>query len=85
MEISTAQLAWLAYHRAAAPLDHYRHFSIPKKSGGKRSISSPLVEAARGAKLAAAECVDTRSLHEAAVAFRPGINITDNARRHAGG
>jgi len=41
LNISIGQLAWLCYHREAAPLDHYSHFSILKKSGGSRAISAP--------------------------------------------
>jgi retron-type reverse transcriptase len=84
MEISTAQLAWLAYHRAAAPLDHYRHFSIPKKSGGTRSISAPKSKLRAAQSWLLQNVLMPVPLHEAAVAFRPQMNITDNARRHAG-
>ncbi len=84
MEISIAQLAWLAYHRAAAPLDHYRHFSIPKKSGGKRSISAPKSKLRAAQSWLLNHVLAPVPLHDAAVAFRPQMNITDNARRHAG-
>src|SRR5262249_51512163 len=39
--IDEPTLAWLTYHRGAAMLDHYHRFTIPKRSGGLRVISSP--------------------------------------------
>ncbi|HEX8833150.1 MAG TPA: reverse transcriptase domain-containing protein [Abditibacteriaceae bacterium] len=84
MEISTTQLAWLTYHRAAAPLDHYHHFKIPKKSGGLRSISAPKSQLRAAQSWLLENVLTPVPVHEAAVAFRPGLNIADNARRHAG-
>ena len=84
LEITTGQLAWLTYHRGAAAIDHYQHFTIPKKSGGRRAISSPKAKL-RGAQSWLLENVLAKvPVHEAAMAFRPKLNIAHNAARHAG-
>lgn len=89
MELSAAlslepeQLQWLVYERGASTVDHYTRFEIPKRSGGSRLISSP-----KPALRAAQEWVRNSILarlpvHSAAMAFRPGISIVDNARAHS--
>jgi hypothetical protein len=82
--ISTPELAWLAYHRTAAKMDHYNRFTIPKKRGGVRVISSPKkkLRVAQGWLLV--EILDKLPVHDAAMAFRPGRSVVDNAKRHAG-
>lgn len=83
LNISVGQLAWLCYHREAAPLDHYSHFSIPKKSGGSRAISAPrpYLKAAQSAILTGV--LNRVPVHEAAAAFLPNRHIGDNAAKHA--
>jgi len=84
LEITTAQLAWLTYHRAAAALDHYRHFTIPKKSGGSRAISAPKAKLRHAQSWLLENVLEKIAVHEAAMAFRPSLNIAHNAARHAG-
>ena len=83
LEISTGQLAWLTYHREAAPLDHYRHFTIPKKSGGLRAISAPRPHLKQAQEKILRALLDPVPVHEAAMAFRPQTHIGHNAARHA--
>lgn len=80
--ISTGQLAWLAYHRKAAPQDHYRHFTIPKKSGGLRAISAPRPHLKQAQATILRAILDVVPVHEAAMAFRPAMHIGHNAARH---
>src|SRR5207237_6208312 len=40
--LSISQLRWLAYHREAATMIHYRRFTIPKRNGKERPIWAPL-------------------------------------------
>lgn len=84
MEISTEQLAWLTYHRRAAALDHYQHFTIPKKSGGRRAISSPKTKLRESQRWLLDNVLAQIAVHDAAMAFRPNLNIAHNANRHAG-
>ncbi len=83
LEMNVGQLAWLCYHREAAPTDHYSHFSIPKRSGGSRAISAPrpYLKAAQSKILEAV--LRPVPVHAAAAAFLPALNIADNAARHA--
>lgn len=84
LEISTAQLAWLTYHRGAAALDHYQHFTIPKKSGGRRAISSPKTKLRHAQSWLLENVLAKIAVHDAAMAFRPACNIAHNAARHVG-
>jgi retron-type reverse transcriptase len=82
--ISETELAWLVYHRGAARTDHYYRFTIPKRNGGERVISSPK-RRLRVAQRWLLEAVLSRlEPHQAATAFHPGASIRDNAARHAG-
>lgn len=83
LEITVPQLAWLCYHREAAPIDHYSRFTIPKRSGGLRAISAPrpYLKAAQTRVLRA--ILEFVPLHDAAMAFRPARSIGDNALVHS--
>ena len=53
--LSVAELRWLAYHREAARLIHYRRFTIPKRDGSQRAIWSPLTQTQIGPTVDSAE------------------------------
>lgn len=84
LEIETNQLAWLTYHRGATSVDHYNHFTIPKKSGGTRSISSPKKKLRAAQSWLLENVLNKVPIHDAAMAFRPKKNIAHNAEIHAG-
>jgi RNA-directed DNA polymerase len=42
LEITIPQLRWLAWHQDAMRVTHYRHFTVPKRTGGERRLSAPL-------------------------------------------
>jgi retron-type reverse transcriptase len=77
-------LAWLTYHRGATVIDHYHHFTIAKKSGGRRAISSPKAKLRQAQSWLLENVLTKVEVHEAAMAFRPVLNIAHNAIRHAG-
>jgi RNA-directed DNA polymerase len=81
---TVSEIAWLAYHRAAAGTDHYNRFTIPKKKGGVRVISSPKkrLRVAQGWLLVA--LLEKLPVHDSAMAFRPGRSVVDNAAKHQG-
>lgn len=83
LEITTGKLAWLCYHRGATTIDHYRHFTIPKRSGGRRQISAPQPQLRAAQSRVLAQVLNGAPVHEAAMAFRPQLNIAHNAQRHA--
>ncbi|RYX83678.1 RNA-directed DNA polymerase [bacterium] len=82
LEITREQLAWLCYHREVAPLDHYSHFSIPKRSGGTRAISAPRPYLKTAQAKILEGVLKQVEVHQAAAAFLPGLNIGDNAHKH---
>jgi Reverse transcriptase (RNA-dependent DNA polymerase). len=82
--IDERELAWLTYERIAANQDHYSRFAIPKKKGGVRVISSPKPKLRVAQTWLLHSVVEKLPVHEAAMAFRPGLSVKDNAERHAG-
>lgn len=82
--ISTQQLAWLTYHRGATLRDHYTRFTIPKRSGGTRVISSPKQQLRVAQSWVLNTILIRIPVHDAAMAFRPGRSVLHNARPHVG-
>ncbi len=82
--ITTQGLAWLTYHRGASAVDHYSRFTIPKRSGGLRVISSPKRQLRAAQTWILTTLLNRIAVHEAAMAFRPGRSILDNAKQHTG-
>lgn len=81
-EIEAKCWQWLAFHRKVSTIDHYTRFSIPKKSGGKRSISSPKGKMRKAQAWINQNVLAQISLHDSAMAYRPKLSIADNARLH---
>ena len=84
LKIDTKTLAWLTYHRGADFVDHYHHFTIPKKRGGRREISSPKTKLRTAQSWLLENVLAKQEIHEAAMAFRPARSICDNAAPHMG-
>jgi hypothetical protein len=82
--IPEAELAWLTYHRGAACIDHYHRFTIPKRSGGLRVISSPKKRLRKAQSWLLQAVLSPIEVHPAAMAFRPGRSIRENAAAHGG-
>jgi RNA-directed DNA polymerase len=86
--ITPEKLRWLSFHRNVTTVDHYTRFTIPKRSGGTRIISSPKKDLRTAQSWILREILEkpfvTGQLHPAAMAFRPGRSINDNAAAHAG-
>lgn len=82
MTLDPNEVLWLCYERAATTVDHYVRFEIPKKSGGRRLISSPKpkLRAAQGWILR--EILGRLMPSAQATAFQPGKSIVDNAMPH---
>ena len=80
--IEEHKVAWLTYHRGAATIDHYYRFTIPKRSGGTRVISSPKKQLRVAQNWVLNSILSKIELHPAAAAFRAGRSIVDNARLH---
>jgi retron-type reverse transcriptase len=82
--LTIPKLRWLCFHTEAATRTHYVQFTVPKKSGGSRTLSAP------HRTLAAAQCwvLDNVLAHlpaePAAHGFLPGRSIVTNAAAHSG-
>jgi retron-type reverse transcriptase len=82
--ITEQELGRLAYHRQSATVDHYHRFTIPKRRGGERVISSPKKRLRAAQSWILQSILTPVEIHSAATAFRPGLSIVDNSARHAG-
>lgn len=82
--IEERELAWLTYHRAASTVDHYHRFTIPKRRGGTRVLSSPKTRLRVAQSWLLRAVLADLPVHEAAMAFRPGRSVKDNALPHVG-
>jgi RNA-directed DNA polymerase len=77
-------LAWVCFRSPRPGTDHYHHFTIPRRSGGVRSISAPKQQLALMQRAILREILGKIPVHPAATAFVPGSSIVEHARRHAG-
>jgi RNA-directed DNA polymerase len=66
------------------PHFHYRHFTRPKKDGGRREIAAPDVKLKRVQQEIIARYLRGQEPHPAAVAYRKGRSTADHAWAHAG-
>jgi retron-type reverse transcriptase len=82
MKMPQSDILWLSYHRKAASLDHYSRFQIPKRKGGFRSIASPKPKTRKAQQWILENILSKIDCHEAAMAFRAGKSIADNANFH---
>jgi RNA-directed DNA polymerase len=82
--ITPRDLAFLTFHRGAATVDHYHRFTIPKRRGGTRVISSPKSRLRVAQSWLLQTLLAPLPVHEAAMAFRPARSIQHNAVPHAG-
>lgn len=82
--LTIPQLRWLAFHRDAATLVHYRRFTIPKRDGTARAIWAPLPTLKASQHWILRNIAERLPVHGAAHGFLPGRSILTNARAHAG-
>ena len=84
LSLEPQHLQWLVYERGDTQVDHYIRFTIPKRSGGTRLISRPRPFLQKAQQWVQNNILHSQPLHSAAMAFRPGVSIVDNARLHSG-
>ena len=82
MGISLAELRFLSFNRDISRINHYQHFTLPKKTGGERLISAPMPRLKRAQYWVLANILEKIPLHDAAHGFRPGRSIVTNAQSH---
>lgn len=84
MGVSVAELRFLSFHREVARTQHYRRFSLPKKTGGVRTISAPMPRLKRAQYWVLDNILAKVPCHDAAHGFLAGRSIVSNAAPHAG-
>lgn len=84
MGVTLAELKFLCFHREVARTTHYRRFTLPKKTGGQRTISAPMPRLKRAQYWVLDNVLAKVPCHEAAHGFMPGRSIVTNAAPHCG-
>jgi retron-type reverse transcriptase len=80
--LTIPRLRWLAFHSDAATLTHYVRFTVPKKSGGVRELSSPHRSLAAAQRWIFTNILERLPVHAAAHGFVKGRSIKSNAEPH---
>lgn len=80
--ISVPRLRWLAFHTEVATRTHYVQFSVPKKSGGTRTLSAPHRSLAEVQRWVLREVVAKLAAEAPAHGFVAGRSIVSNAAPH---
>ncbi len=84
LTLTIPQLRWLAFHTEVATRVHYTSFSVPKKSGGTRTLSAPHRKLALAQRWILANIVGKLPVEAQAHGFLAGRSIVSNAQPHAG-
>jgi retron-type reverse transcriptase len=82
--LSVPRLRWLAFHTEAATRSHYLRFTIPKRSGGTRTLFVPHRTLAQAQRCILERIVTKLPVETPAHGFVTGRSILTNARAHAG-
>jgi retron-type reverse transcriptase len=82
LKLSVPRLRWLAFHTEVATRIHYVSFTVPKKSGGTRTLSAPHRILAAAQRWVLDEIVGRLSAEAPAHGFLPGRSILSNAEQH---
>lgn len=82
--LTVPRLRWLAFHTEVATRVHYVSFTVPKKSGGTRTLSAPHRTLAAAQRWILANVLNGLSVEPPAHGFLAGRSIVTNATPHAG-
>jgi retron-type reverse transcriptase len=82
--LTIPRLRWLAYHTEAATRSHYVRFTVPKRSGGTRTLFAPHRTLAAAQRWVFERIVSKLSVEAPAHGFIAGRSILTNAQAHAG-
>ncbi|MDB5388162.1 MAG: hypothetical protein JWM11_3808 [Planctomycetaceae bacterium] len=82
--LTIPQLRWLAFHSDVTSRIHYVHFTVPKRSGGLRTLSSPHQKLAAAQSWILSNILSKVRTEPAAHGFVPGRSILTNAQPHVG-
>ncbi|MCI0455946.1 MAG: reverse transcriptase family protein [Gemmataceae bacterium] len=82
--LTIPQLRWLAFHTEVARRVHYISFTIPKRSGGVRTLSAPHCKLAAVQSWIFQQILTRLLVEQPAHGFIPGRSILTNAQPHTG-
>jgi retron-type reverse transcriptase len=82
--LTIPQLRWLAFHSDVVTRIHYIHFTVPKKSGGMRTLSAPHRKLAAAQRWIHTNILNKISAEPAAQGFYKGTSTLSNAKPHCG-
>ena len=82
--ITISDLKFLSYHRKVSTTSHYKRFSLPKKSGGYRTISAPMPRLKSLQHWILNNILVKIPTHNAANGFVSDRSIMTNAINHIG-
>jgi retron-type reverse transcriptase len=84
LKVSLSRLRWLAFHADVATRIHYVTFTVPKKSGGTRTLSAPHRTLDAAQRWVHDHILRHLSAEVPAHGFVPGRGTVSNAGVHAG-
>lgn len=82
--IDLKELRFLAFSRKVSPVNHYRKFFLPKKTGGKRLIAAPMPRLKKLQHWVLSEILMKIPVHQAANGFVRNRSVASNAIPHLG-
>ncbi len=82
--LTVPRLRWLAFHTEAATRVHYVSFTVPKRSGGTRTLSAPHRTLAAAQRWILEKIVNRLPVEPPAHGFLQGRSILTNALPHGG-
>lgn len=82
MNVSVGTVRYLAYNRIVSKTTHYKRFYIPKKTGGKRLISTPMPRLKQAQYWILENILNKLTLNDAAHGFVRKRSIVSNALPH---
>jgi len=82
MNVSVGRLRYLAYNRIVSKTTHYKRFYIPKKTGGKRLISTPMPRLKAAQYWILENILNNIPVRDAAHGFVKERSILSNALPH---
>lgn len=84
MGIKVSELKFLSFKRSVSLTSHYRHFLMPKKTGGVRQIAAPMPRLKRAQYWILENMLNPIVLSDSAHGFVTGRSIISNAKPHVG-
>ncbi|RAW00491.1 reverse transcriptase family protein [Pseudochryseolinea flava] len=82
MNISVGTVRYLSYNRIISKTTHYKRFYIPKKTGGKRLISTPMPKLKRAQYWILENILEKIAIQDSAHGFVKKKSIVSNALPH---